>query len=515
VERGADHLGNRDAVGHFEERRRGQGPSPASVGAALADQALGPAAAGGAAATAQQTLFKIGYIDIEDDPHYEREFVYQLTMPNRTRIGIPDVPRYRPLPGAELGIAESNQTGAFSGAKYELVHYAGTNADDLAKWIEKARAEQGVNFFLIDADTDTIRSVSQAVRGQDVLLVNVTNPDDRLRGAFCSANLAHTAPSYNMLTDAVTQYLVFQGWVNVLLITGPRDEDKKIADALKRGAAGVIFESEGFTGTFDAPVPHRAVMGLKPLVGPLASAFYGHPSDALTSIAVTGTNGKTTCAYWSALGMQALGYRAALVGTLGAGFVDALESTGYTTPDAVLLQQRLAQLRADGADALAIEASSIGLDERRLLGMRFDVAVFTNLTRDHLDWHGSMEAYEASKAALFDWPGLHGVVINVDDAAGQRYWQRVQQRPDIARLRCIAYSIAGAFGANLRAENIAPQAAGTRFEVVHGSERHQVTIGVIGDYNVANWLACLGALLALPPRAGAAKDHACYGVRPA
>jgi UDP-N-acetylmuramoyl-L-alanyl-D-glutamate--2,6-diaminopimelate ligase len=105
---------------------------------------------------------------------------------------------------------------------------------------------------------------------------------------------------------------------------------------------------------------------------------------------------------------------------------------------------------------------------------------------------------------LFDWPGLHGVVINVDDAAGQRYWQRVQQRPDIARLRCIAYSIAGAFGANLRAENIAPQAAGTRFEVVHGSERHQVTIGVIGDYNVANWLACLGALLALPPRAGAA-----------
>ena len=287
----------------------------------------------------------------------------------------------------------------------------------------------------------------------------------------------------------------------------PGDENdgrRYIADALKRGAAGVIFESEGFTGTFDAPVPHRAVMGLKPLVGPLASAFYGHPSDALTSIAVTGTNGKTTCAYWSALGMQALGFRAALVGTLGAGFVDALESTGYTTPDAVLLQQRLAQLRADGADALAIEASSIGLDERRLLGMRFDVAVFTNLTRDHLDWHGSMEAYEASKAALFDWPGLHGVVINVDDAAGQRYWQRVQQRPDIARLRCIAYSIAGAFGANLRAENIAPQAAGTRFEVVHGSERHQVTIGVIGDYNVANWLACLGALLALPPCAGAA-----------
>ncbi len=281
------------------------------------------------------------------------------------------------------------------------------------------------------------------------------------------------------------------------------DGRRYIADAVARGAAGIVYESEGYEWTLDAPVAHRAVLGLKPVAGPVAAAFYGHPSDALATIAVTGTNGKTTCAYWSALGMQALGYRSALVGTLGAGFVEALEATGYTTPDAVQLQQRLAQLRGEGADALAIEASSIGLDERRLAGMRFDVAVFTNLTRDHLDWHGSMEAYEASKAALFDWPGLRGVVINVDDPAGQRYWQRVHQRPDIGQLRCVAYSIAGGFGATLRAENIAPQATGTRFDVVYGSERHAVTIGVIGDYNVANWLACLGALLVLPARADA------------
>ncbi len=280
------------------------------------------------------------------------------------------------------------------------------------------------------------------------------------------------------------------------------DGRRYIADAVARGAAGVVFESEGYEWEIDAPVPHRAVLGLKPLAGPVASAFYGHPSDALASIAITGTNGKTTCAYWSALGMQAIGYRAALVGTLGAGMVDALTATGYTTPDAVQLQQRLALLRDQGADALAIEASSIGLDERRLLGMRFDVAVFTNLTRDHLDYHGSMEAYEASKAVLFDWPGLHGVVINIDDPAGQRYWQRVHQRPDIAALHCVAYSISGAFGATLRAENIAALATGTRFDVLYGAERRSVSIDVIGDYNVANWLACLGALLVLPSRAG-------------
>lgn len=204
-----------------------------ALGAAMAwGQAAPPPAAPAPAAV--QTLFKIGYVDIADDPFYEREFVYQLTMPDRTRIGIPDVPRYRPLPGAQLGIDESNQTGRFSNQAFSLVHYSGKDATDLTQWIEKTRAEQGVNFFLIDANTDTIRAVSQAVRGQDVMLINVTNPDDRLRGAFCSANLAHTAPSYNMLTDAVTQYLVFQGWVNVLLITGPREDDKKIADALKR-----------------------------------------------------------------------------------------------------------------------------------------------------------------------------------------------------------------------------------------------------------------------------------------
>ncbi|NDF62862.1 MAG: amino acid ABC transporter substrate-binding protein [Synechococcaceae bacterium WBB_3_034] len=196
--------------------------------------AQGAAPAAPAAAQAAATNFKIGYVEIEDDPRYEREFVYALTMPNKTRVRIPAVPRYRPQPGAQLAIEEANQTGRFTRETYELVSHTGRDAQDLVAWIEKTRAEQGVNFFLIDANTDVIRAVSQAVRGQDVMLVNVANSDDRLRGQFCAQNLAHTAPSYNMLSDSVTQYLVFQGWVNILLLTGPLEEDVKLADALKR-----------------------------------------------------------------------------------------------------------------------------------------------------------------------------------------------------------------------------------------------------------------------------------------
>lgn len=208
------------------------GPLLALVcGAALGAPA--PALAQGTA-QAPVTNFKIGYLEIEDDPLYDREFVYALTMPDKTRVRIPAVPRYRPLAGAKLGMDEANQTGRFTRESYDLVPYAGASAKDLIAWIEKARSEQRVNFFLIDGDTNVIREVSQAVRGQDVMLINVSNHDDRLRGQFCARNLAHTAPSYNMLTDAVTQYLVYQGWVNILLLTGPLEEDVKFADALKR-----------------------------------------------------------------------------------------------------------------------------------------------------------------------------------------------------------------------------------------------------------------------------------------
>ena len=271
-----------------------------------------------------------------------------------------------------------------------------------------------------------------------------------------------------------------------------------IAHALSQGAAAIVYEAAPDWAAA-APwgmTPARAVEHLSAVAGELAAAYYGEPSAAMCVIAVTGTNGKTTCAWWSAQALGQLGRDAAFVGTLGAGRVQALEMTGYTTPDAVQLQTRLAALRNDGINALAIEASSHGLVQGRLAGMHIDVAVFTNLTRDHLDFHGDMAAYEAAKGALFQWPGLSGAVINLDDPAGERYWQAVRTlRPD---LELIGYSCTGHPLARLHAASMIADGVGTRFELQFDGQRCSQFIAVLGDYNIANWLACLGALLALP-----------------
>ncbi|MCA3176703.1 MAG: UDP-N-acetylmuramoyl-L-alanyl-D-glutamate--2,6-diaminopimelate ligase, partial [Burkholderiales bacterium] len=234
-----------------------------------------------------------------------------------------------------------------------------------------------------------------------------------------------------------------------IFLAYPGDENdgrRFIADAIERGAVAVMFDDHDFAVVPDCNVPYYALPELKQQAGELAAAYYDYPSQAMTVLAVTGTNGKTTCAWWLAHALSHLGQRSALIGTLGSGFVDQLTPTGYTTPDAVLLQRQLYELRHQGAQALAIEASSIGLDQGRLNGLGIDVAIFTNLSRDHLDYHGSMPAYEAAKAALFAWPGLKGVSINRDDEAGQRLLARVQGLQHI-----ISYSMLGDEQAQLRA----------------------------------------------------------------
>ena len=142
-------------------------------------------------------------------------------------------------------------------------------------------------------------------------------------------------------------------------------------------------------------MPQVAVPDLKANVGSIASAVHGHPSRALWMVGITGTNGKTSCAHWTAQALAQCGRRAAIAGTLGNGFVGALSPSTHTTPDACLLQQWLARWRDEGADAVAMEVSSHGLDQGRVNGVAFDVALFTNLTRDHLDYHGTMAANTA------------------------------------------------------------------------------------------------------------------------
>src|SRR4029453_16251379 len=162
--------------------------------------------------------------------------------------------------------------------------------------------------------------------------------------------------------------------------------------------------------------------------GSLAHEFYGKPSESLWTCGVTGTNGKTSCSQWIAAGLGAGGGKTGVVGTLGSGFPGALSAEHNTTPDALELHRRLAELRHAGAQGVAMEASSHGLAQGRLNGVAFDCALFTNLSQDHLDYHGTLEAYAEAKSRLFDTPGLGVAVLNLDDVLGVRLAQRLSAR---------------------------------------------------------------------------------------
>jgi UDP-N-acetylmuramoyl-L-alanyl-D-glutamate--2,6-diaminopimelate ligase len=261
------------------------------------------------------------------------------------------------------------------------------------------------------------------------------------------------------------------------------DGRRYIADAIARGAVAVLWQADGdFAWNPAWTVANLRAGGLRALAGPLAHAVCGAPSERLSLIAVTGTNGKTTVTQFLA---QALAPRCAVIGTLGAGFPGRLAETGFTTPEATTLMRLLAGFADDGATAVALEASSIGIEEGRLNGARVDVAVFTNFTRDHLDYHGSMEAYAAAKEKLFAWPGLRTAVVNLDDVAGAGIAARSTAR------RVIGYGIEGG---DVRAENLAATASGQRFELVLPDGRAELLTPLLGRYNVSNLLAVAAVL---------------------
>jgi UDP-N-acetylmuramoyl-L-alanyl-D-glutamate--2,6-diaminopimelate ligase len=276
-----------------------------------------------------------------------------------------------------------------------------------------------------------------------------------------------------------------------------------IAQAIERGASAVLYDDAApFAWNESWRVPHLGVADLKRAGGDIAAHWYGKPDADMYSVAVTGTNGKTSCTQWLACSLSQLGGPAAVIGTLGVGLYrlgrhSGLNATGYTTPDAVMLQRELAALRRQGATALAIEASSIGLDQGRLNGMHFDVALFTNLTRDHLDYHGTMQAYEAAKAKLFDWPTLQHAVINLDDEMGVRLAQTLQQRTP--RIGVMGYTLAGNSVPDLpmlEASDIRYSHTGTVFQLRSPAGSAQVRTQLIGQFNVGNVLGIAGVLWA-------------------
>lgn len=264
-----------------------------------------------------------------------------------------------------------------------------------------------------------------------------------------------------------------------------------IAEALTQGAVAVLWEPGGhFVWQAEWAIPQLAAEGLRQLVGPLAHAVTGRPTETLNLIAVTGTNGKTSTSQWIA---QAVPEKCAVVGTLGVGFPGSLRDTGFTTPEAAVLMRTLAECQREGARSCALEASSIGIEEGRLNGVRIDVAVFTNFTRDHLDYHGSMEAYAAAKRKLFLWPHLRLAVINLDDPLGR------QLAKETSAHRVLGYSLStesqDLLPAILRAEEIEATPSGQRFMLVTPKGRVGVETRLLGRFNVSNLLAVAAVLL--------------------
>ncbi|QEL66007.1 UDP-N-acetylmuramoylalanyl-D-glutamate-2,6-diami no-pimelate ligase [Oryzomicrobium terrae] len=272
------------------------------------------------------------------------------------------------------------------------------------------------------------------------------------------------------------------------------DGRRYIDQAVARGAVAVVYEAAGWDAA-SLTVPAVAVGELKRWCGALADAVYGAPTAKLALVGVTGTNGKTSCTQWIAQALHAAGQSCAVIGTLGDGFPGALTPSGFTTPEPAHLQEKLAGFVAAGARACAIEVSSIGLAEDRVAGCRFATAVFTNLTRDHLDYHGSMAAYAEEKAKLFRWPGLEAVVVNLDDPFGAQLLSVTDARERIA------YSLTGARHPRatrlLCADDLAITPSGLHFTLSDGHQRASVASSLLGRYNAANLLAVAGALVSL------------------
>ncbi len=297
--------------------------------------------------------------------------------------------------------------------------------------------------------------------------------------AACPAGANLTADS--RLVQPGDAFLAFPGQAH--------DGRRYIAQAVAAGASAVLWESQGQVWTGDTHTPNLGVEGLRGLAAELAARWHGDPSRHLWMIGITGTNGKTSVAHWLSQALTTAGRRTAVLGTLGNGFPGALDHASHTTPDCVSLQGLLARYRAAGAEAVAMEVSSHGLDQGRVAGVHFDVAVLTNLSRDHLDYHGDMESYALAKARLFGWPGLQWAVLNLDDEFGRALHARLEGS-DVRRL---GY---GLREGDIRTTDLQLSARGLRMMVATPWGTSEIEIPLLGDFNASNLLAALAALLA-------------------
>ncbi len=296
---------------------------------------------------------------------------------------------------------------------------------------------------------------------------------------------------------------VQHGWLFIAVPGARADGRAYLAGAYARGAAAAVYETKGdvkgltsaagagSAGAAFAPeARYTNAIGIKNLrehVGVIADRFYGTPSRKLKVVGVTGTNGKTTTTHLLAQVLDRPTARCGLIGTLGSGFPGRLDASLNTTPDAVSVHGLLAKFVDTGATTVCMEVSSHALDQARVAGVAFDIAVFTNLTRDHLDYHGDMHSYAAAKARLFDFPDLEAAVINQDDAFGRELIERTRSHAAVLSF--------GLHGGDVQARAVQPSVAGLALTIVTPHGEASLRSPLLGRFNAANLLAVLAVLL--------------------
>ncbi len=266
------------------------------------------------------------------------------------------------------------------------------------------------------------------------------------------------------------------------------DGRQYIKEVESRQAAGVLCESPA--PEIQVTIPVVEVDDLASMTGDIASRFYGTPSADMLVVAVTGTNGKTSCSHFISRALTSAGLKCGVVGTMGYGMPDALSGAGLTTPPAVRLQRYLAELRDEKCRGVVLEASSHGLEQGRLNGTRIDIAVFTNITRDHLDYHESFEHYGASKKKLFQWPGLQAAILNRDDPFAGEITKLLAETSDTSIVTTSIVSDQ----ADVYCRDIRLTEQGLGFLVCTPWGEARIRSSLMGRFNISNLLSAIAVL---------------------
>lgn len=258
-----------------------------------------------------------------------------------------------------------------------------------------------------------------------------------------------------------------------------------VCSAAAEGAVAAIVDDAELAAAdlIDVTIPLIGVTDVAALIGEVASRFFGEPSLHMRVVGVTGTNGKTSCAHYIAQLLEGCGEVCGLIGTVGNGLLGQLSEASHTTPDAIGVHRLLAELRSAGATSVVMEVSSHALDQQRVSGVHFSAAGFTNLSRDHLDYHGDMESYGAAKARLFFDMDIDHQVVNADDAYGATILARKDGQERVG------------FGesdrASVRATGVRLSATGIRAHIETPQGTFELDTGLIGRFNLSNLLLAI------------------------